>query len=318
MSQDQPFRPTRAWILGAGAAAVAAATVPARAQSGVKLRIGAVPYDVGASPFYAYDQGIFTKHGLDVTVSVGSSGASIAAAVAGGSLDMGASNTVSLAQAYLNGVPFVLMAPSGAYTSASPTGAFVVSANSPVKAPRDLLGKTIGVTLRSIAEVTTRAWLERNGISGDSVKYIDVPLPQVPEGIASGRLDGGSLEEPFLSAFLQNGGRVLAYSYNAIAPTWVEGGYFATRDFALKNADVVKRFADAMAETAAWANANHDATAKILERYAGAPTPAKMARMYYPPRLVAAQIQPLIDAGAKYNVLKSAFPARNLFAPGLS
>jgi hypothetical protein len=40
-------------------------------------------------------------------------------------------------------------------------------------------------------------------------------------------------------------------------------------------------------------------------------------RVYYPARLDAAQLQPLIDAAARYGVLKATFPASDLFVQGL-
>jgi NitT/TauT family transport system substrate-binding protein len=124
-------------------------------------------------------------------------------------------------------------------------------------------------------------------------------------------------EEPDLSEMLASDGRVLAKAYTAIAPQWILGGYFCTADFAKSHPDVVRKFADAMSEAAAWANANHAATAAILAKYGKAPLPPNVQRMYYPERLRAADLQPLIDASAKYGILKATFPARDLFAPGL-
>jgi hypothetical protein len=42
-----------------------------------------------------------------------------------------------------------------------------------------------------------------------------------------------------------------------------------------------------------------------------------MRRITYVDRLVPAQVQPLIDASAKYGIIERPFPALELFAPGL-
>ena len=43
-----------------------------------------------------------------------------------------------------------------------------------------------------------------------------------------------------------------------------------------------------------------------------------MQRSFYPDKLLAADLQPLIDASAKYGLLKARFAAKELFAPGIS
>jgi NitT/TauT family transport system substrate-binding protein len=297
---------------------VALLPLAARTQTVEKLRVAAIPIDVGALSLYAQDQGFFKKHGLDVDITLGGTGAAVAAAVVGGSLDIGDGNTTTLAAAHERGVPFVLLAPSGAYTDRTPTSALVVLKNSPIASAKDLTGKVIGVGgLRTIGEVAARAWLESNGVSGDAVQYVEVPFAAMDATLASGRVAAVMAEEPDLSEMIAGDGRVLAKAYSAIAPQWILGGYFCTLDFAQSHPDVVRRFADAMSEAAAWANANHAATAAILAKYGKGPIPPNVQRMYYPERLRAADLQPLIDASAKFGILKSTFPARDMFAPGI-
>ena len=45
---------------------------------------------------------------------------------------------------------------------------------------------------------------------------------------------------------------------------------------------------------------------------------ADAIRITYPERLRAADLQPLIDASAKYKVISKSFSAAEMFAPGLS
>ena len=42
-----------------------------------------------------------------------------------------------------------------------------------------------------------------------------------------------------------------------------------------------------------------------------------MARVGYAERITPSQIQPLIDASARYGTIKASFPASDLFAPGV-
>jgi hypothetical protein len=55
----------------------------------------------------------------------------------------------------------------------------------------------------------------------------------------------------------------------------------------------------------------------MLQAYGQRAIDPNQTRMYYPDRLRMADLQPLIDASAKYGILKAPFPAKDLFAPGI-
>jgi NitT/TauT family transport system substrate-binding protein len=306
--------------LGAATALSSISSIPrpAAAQTG-KLRVAGIPIDVGAGSYYALDQGFFAKHGLDVEVTSLANGAVVAAAVAGGSLDIGDGNTVAIATAHERGIPFKLIAPSGAFNSHDPTDGVVVLDSSPYKSAKDLVGKIIGVNaLRNIAEVYVRAWLDQNGVNSNQVKYVEVTFSEMGPALTTGRIDAVAPEEPMLTNLLSNGGRLIGTPGSAIAPIWVEGGFFCTTEFAAAHPDIIKKVADAIADANLWANKNPGASAAILNKYAKTPLNPKQHRCFYPPRLDARQLQPLIDATAKYGILKATFPAKDLFAPGLT
>ena len=152
------FRVTRARALVAGAATYAAATSPLRAQALTKVRAVGIPIDVSGAIYYAVDLGIFEKVGLDVDLTSMGSGAAVAPAVAGGTADIGSSNFISLAQGHERGIPFLMVAPSGEYTSKSPSTELVVAKDSAIKTAKDLTGKIVAVTsLNNIAQITCSA-----------------------------------------------------------------------------------------------------------------------------------------------------------------
>jgi NitT/TauT family transport system substrate-binding protein len=309
----------RGALAAAALPAIGATTIrAARAQAPVKLRVAGIPIDVAAVAYYALDQGYFARHGLDVEIVQATSGAVVAPAVLSGSLDIGNGNTTVLATGHERGLPFVLIAPSGAYLASAPTSAIVVASASPIKTVRDLAGKTISMgSIRTINEVSVRALFDKEHVDSSTVKFIELSGSAIGAALSAGRTDAALTEEPWLNAVIAGGARKIATPFDQIASRWIEGGYFCTLDFARDHLDVVKRFALAISETSAWANKNPDATAKILEKYAKTAVPATMVRTYYPEHLVASDLQPLIDASAKYGLLKASFPAKDLFAPGL-
>lgn len=302
------------------AAALVAVLAPAMStpQQMTKMRIGAAAIDIGGIVYYALDLGYFKRVGLDVEIVRSPNGPATAAAVVGGTLDAGSGNALTLAEAHARGLPFVFIAPGGAYTSTSPTAGMVAAKASTDRLPKDFNNKTIAVaTLGSLGEIAARAWLDQGGADLGSVKFVEMPYSSMAAAIASGRVAAAVMEEPVLDKTLAGDARLVAPIYDAISKDFSEGGSFTTAEYARTHLDVIRRFYSAVAAACKWANANQAASAKILEKYSGIPAATMTHRVHYHETLDAADLQPLVDAAAKYGPLKSAFPAAELIAPGL-
>jgi NitT/TauT family transport system substrate-binding protein len=296
----------------------AATTRSAGAQTAPSVRVAGTWLDITAAGYYAADMDFFKKAGLNAEVVVIANGAAAAAAIISGSLDFGCINSVALASAHENGVPFAWVAPAGAYSSQSPTAEMVTAKTSSIRTAKDCAGKTMSVVLlKQLADIALRSWLDANGVDLASVKTIEMPYSAMDAALASGRIDVACIEEPVLSQTLASNGRLLATGYDAIAKQFGEAAWVCSADYAKAHPDVVRKFSDIIAATNAWANKNHDQTAKILEKYGKQTLPAGMHRCFYPERLRAGDFQPVIDAALKYGVIKSGFRAGELFAPGI-
>jgi len=297
---------------------VPADMLPANAQNN-SPRIGAPPIDVTAASYYALDGGFFKKVGLDVALVSVANGAVAAAAIVSGNLEFGCINIVALSSARERGVPFVWVAPGGAYSSKSPTAAMVVSKTSSIRTAKELEGKTVAIVLlKQLADIALHSWLEKNGANADLIKYVEIPYPAMDAALASGRVDAACIEEPVLSQTLAGNGRLLANGYDAISTQFCEAAWVTSTSYAQANPTIIKKFADAIALANDWANKNRPATAKILEKYGKAVLPADMHRCYYPNRMRASDFQPVVDAAAKFGVIKSPFKASEMFAPGVA
>jgi NitT/TauT family transport system substrate-binding protein len=144
------------------------------------------------------------------------------------------------------------------------------------------------------------------------VKFVEIPMPAACNAVTAGRADAAVISEPYLTFALANGCRLLAPTHDAIAKTFLVGAWFSTSAWAAEHVDAIRRFRAVMVETARWAKTHHAESAQILERYTKLATPAGMRRVPFAETADPAQIQPVIDAAAKYGVLKSAFPAAEL------
>jgi NitT/TauT family transport system substrate-binding protein len=133
------------------------------------------------------------------------------------------------------------------------------------------------------------------------------------DAVASGRIDAVMMTEPELSGALEKKRvRILAAPMESISREFLVGVWFSTSAYAKAHPEIVRAFAAAMAEAANWANRNQAESAKILEAHTGVTMGANAARVLFADRLDVAQIQPVIDASAKYGALKAAFPAAQL------
>jgi NitT/TauT family transport system substrate-binding protein len=108
--------------------------------------------------------------------------------------------------------------------------------------------------------------------------------------------------------------RVAGDPFTAISPDFLIGAWFTSTSWAQAHPDLVKRFQAVMRETAAWANAHPAQSAQILAKYTKI-SPAllrTMARASYSPDVDPRQIQPVIDAAAKYGIIDGGFPAASM------
>ena len=145
----------------ASAAAATVAPLAARAQSLTPLRATSA-IDDAATPFlWAIDSGLFKKNGFDASLERSTSGAAAAAAVVGGSFEIGKASTISFLSAHVAGLPLVAIAPAGQFNPKVPNEALAVKADSTIRTGADLNGKTIAVSaIKDLFSVAVLSWVD--------------------------------------------------------------------------------------------------------------------------------------------------------------
>lgn len=141
-------------------------------------------------------KGYLAEEGLDVTITPVSHGKAAMDLLEQGKADL----------AFTAEVPFVISVLQGqrveiAATVVSVANAMAVVARRDrgIKAPRDLLGKRIGVTLGTSGEYCLWAFLVWHKLAPDSVTLVDLPPGQMVQELASGTIDAVSTWEPIKS-----------------------------------------------------------------------------------------------------------------------
>jgi len=101
-----------------------------------------------------------------------------------------------------------------------------------------------------------------------------------------------------------------------MGPRLMLSGWFTTTTWLKANPVAAKRFADAIYETAKWANGHHDDTAQLLAKYAKIDIAVlrTMARCPYGETLTPANLQSAYDLAYKYKVFDRPVDANDVIA----
>jgi NitT/TauT family transport system substrate-binding protein len=276
--------------------------------------------DTAATFLYAADMGFFTKAGLDVRINVQSNPGTVTAAVVAGALDVGSITVPIVALAYDHNVPLRMIAPAGIYSSDTPTSGLVVLKNSPIHQAADLSGKTIGVRdINNMNYYAAKVWIDRHGGTSSSARFVEIPESQTLEALTSGRIDAAAMANPgFYDAVHGTVARLLAPTYDAIAKTFLIGVYFTSEAYAQAHPDIVRKLSTALNAAGAWANVNRAQSAKILEKYSGAPVPPEIPRVTYATSLRVQDAQPVLDMLYTVGAIRKPIRAADLFAGNLA
>ncbi|MDN4589618.1 metal ABC transporter substrate-binding protein [Xenophilus aerolatus] len=237
-----------------GAATLAAAALPARAQAGTKIVFGFTAVTDFASVFVAREEGYFTKRALDVEPKFIPLNSTIPAALQSDSLTIGGPTPSVFLQAVDGGLDLVLVA-GGGLTSKGITGfGLVARAGSGIKTAQDCVGKKVGVPgLGAFLHVTFRAWLKDQGVDHRKVNFVEAAFPQHADLLRGGSVDAVVSADPFMSRITESGAGYVASYYSTFLP---EGNqtivHAARRDWAEKNPQAVRAFRESLVEAAAF------------------------------------------------------------------
>jgi len=274
----------------------ASASSSASGSSGTMTNIvvGSLPVLDTAGLQVAIKEGFFTQAGLNVTVkSVAQSTVAIPDLLHGSIDVIGGGNYVSFLEAQAHGTfPVEFLAPAVDCTTNN--YGVVAMPSSGITKPSDLAGKTIAVNLtQNIQTLTTNAVLSADGVSASSVKYVQIPFPSMVAALKAGRVNAISAVEPFLSAALAAGGKLVTSTCTGPTADFPMSGYITTQTWASQHAAAAKAFQTALEKGNAYANANPAVVRSVIPTYTtmSAAAAANVPLGTYPGSLSTATLQ---------------------------
>ena len=249
----------------AGSASASASSSPTAMTN---IVVGSLPVLDTAGLQVAIKEGFFTQAGLNVTVqSVAQSTVAIPDLLHGSIDVIGGGNYVSFLEAQAHGTfPVEFLAP--AVDCTTDNYGVVAMPSSGITSASGLAGKTIAVNLtQNIQTLTTNAVLSADGVSAGSVKYVQIPFPDMVAALKSGKVNAISAVEPFLSAALAAGGKLVTSTCTGPTADFPMSGYITTQTWAAAHPAAAKAFQAALEKGNAFANANPSVVREVLPTY---------------------------------------------------
>ncbi|MFC0215876.1 ABC transporter substrate-binding protein [Paenibacillus chartarius] len=137
---------------------------------------------------------------------------------------------------------------------------FFVTEDSPIKSPKDLIGKKVGMnTLGAHHESMLKEYLHRNGLTNEEIKQVTlvvVPPVNTEQSLRQKQIDVAVLGGILRDKALERGGiRPLFTDYDLFGE-FTAGSYVLTNKFIKQYPNTAKKFVEATGKAIEWARTN--------------------------------------------------------------
>lgn len=314
---------------------IACAAVAAFALGGCSA--GAPAGDAGAEPgmesivvlkppvqfepvLYAAQNGVFEKHGLDVTIKeAGSADAAITQVVSGDAAFAAASGVAGITAASKE-IPVKIVVGNSNSKDSSDSGV-LVAADGPISSIAQLEGKKVGINgLRNTTELMVAAGIDEAGGDSSKTEFVEIPYPAMADALKRGTVDAVYSVTPFYDASPESG-------FAAIEnPATAEGGpldgmasvaWVASDAYLGSNPETVKKFTAAMADAIAYLNEHPDEARDITAANSKLTREQIDAQDFVPfsTEIVTSAMTATIDAMKRYGFIETAPSIDQVLAP---
>lgn len=189
-------------------------------------------------------------------------------AVGGGAADLGLAADAPFIFAYQSGSSVKAIAVQAPANQAAQALAILVKTASPIRTPRDLVGKSIATTRGSIGHHLLLQALERANIPADKVRVTLLPPGDAKAAFDSGAIDAWATWTPYTNVAIKEGARVVVDAKDYGLPLYID---IAHADSIAPKRALLADFLKREAQAVAWARAHPDQFAQVLAKETGLP-----------------------------------------------
>jgi NitT/TauT family transport system substrate-binding protein len=243
---------------GSGEGSAAAGEIKA-----VSLMLNWYPYGEHAPFYYGVEQGIFKKHGIDLTIKAGQGSTKTVQATGQGQVDFGWADTPAVLANVDKGVKVKSL---GVFLQTTPSAVQVFS-DSGIKTPADLKGKTIAVSAGDAPTVTFPVYLKAAGLTPEDVKQQNLDAAGKIAAVMSGKVDGliGFAHDQGPTIANKSGKQMTYLRYSDEGLNFYSNGLISSDSYLSKNKDLASRMMAAVSESFEAAVQNPEAAAKSMD-----------------------------------------------------
>lgn len=277
--------------------------------SSSSITVGVLPLADYAPVYWAKDHGMFKKEGLKVKFQTLQGGPVGVQKVVAGQIQFSFSNSISSAIATSKGAPVQTVALVSGLGKGE-LGVFV-KPDSSIKSMADLNGKTVGInTTENVGDVSFANLAKAKGITAKP-SWVEVPFPQMIDGVKNGSIAAGYLPEPFATAATQAGLRDVAPLVEGPNDALPISTFVTSTTYAKANPATVKKFATALNDARADIAANIPEFRAWLPKALGVDASAAktMHLANYNVKLSDAAMQKVADVLVDLGLVKSGYKA---------
>lgn len=286
------------------------------AQTLERYAAGATPIEGDSLIFLAQSEGYFAKVGIALDLQSLSTGEDNAAALAASSIQIGGINTMSLAIAHQNGIDLKAIAGGVMYLSSHTGSLMMVPKSSTITSGAGLNGKIMATNvLHGSAQISSEAWVDKTGGDSKTVHWVEMPFSLMEAALLAGRIDAALITQPFATTALATC-RSLGAPNDAIASRYLNGCYCATQAWLETHRDAARRISSALSKAAHWYDTDPAGSVQAVAALTkqDPAVVARSVRSLFGETVEPALLQPVIDVGARYGLLKRSFPASEIIA----
>ena len=217
----------------------------------------------------AKDEGIYAKHGLDVTMTLFANGGVMPQALVSGTIQIGFNTGPVLMLAEDGGIDLVVFSGISRIQKTNPHSALVTRQGITVTKPSDLIGKRVADPgINSSLDLVMKKWLLDGGVKPDQIKVVELPFLQMGDALKSGQIDAAFPVEPMLGKILESGAGTKSVDIqSAVSPDFAATFWSATREWATAHPQAIAAFRDSMADALAFIHDHPDDAKAIAIKY---------------------------------------------------
>jgi NitT/TauT family transport system substrate-binding protein len=289
-----------------------AAVTPAASQTFAPIKVGLGPAVDFLPAFVARDQGIFAKHGLDVTLQIVPTPSVVPPMLVSDSVQIAYATAPNLLLADEGGLDLVAIAGGARLVKTNAKISFVTRTGVTVAKAEDLKGRKVGVPgFNSIIDMFLRKWLMTHNVPVAQVSIVETPMLQMGDLLKSGQIDAATPIEPIRGRIVASGAAARSVDFfSEVNPDVLGSFWMSTRDWATKHKAEVDAFRASLLDGIAFINAHPDEAHASEQKGMGSVDPTAMAT--FATTLDAKDFEFVAKLGLELGVMKQPVDASKL------